>query len=376
MTLSRRTARSLGLGALVVAVGLAGCAGADSETEAGEDAEVARVGVAMPTQEHQRWVSDGTNVAAQLKDLGHDVTLQYADDDPQVQADQIKAMIEDGADALVIGAVDGSALTDVLSAAGDIPVVSYDRLILDTPNVDYYATFDNERVGIQQGTSLLVGLGILNADGTENADGPEGPLSIELFAGSADDNNAGFFFNGAMDTLRPYLEDGTLVVPSGQTEFDAVATPGWSQEVAQERMTQLMSTTYAGGEDLHGVLSPFDGISRGIITAIQGAGRGPTIADGLPVVTGQDAESDSVVLVDDGVQLSTIFKDTRQLAEVAVSAVHKMLTGEEPETNDITTYDNGRLTVPAYLLAPQLVTQDNYQHLLIESGYYEAGDLA
>ncbi|MBD8063500.1 substrate-binding domain-containing protein [Oceanitalea stevensii] len=376
MTFSRRTARSLGLGALVLALGLAGCAGTDDDADGGEDAEVARVGVAMPTQEHQRWVSDGTNVAAQLKDLGHNVTLEYADDDPQVQAEQIRQMIEDGADALVIGAVDGSALTDVLAAAGDIPVVSYDRLILDTPNVDYYATFDNERVGIQQGTSLLVGLGILNPDGTENADGPEGPLNIELFAGSADDNNAGFFFNGAMDTLRPYLEDGTLVVPSGQTEFDDVATPGWSGDLAQERMAQLMSTTYAGGEDLHGVLAPFDGISRGIITAIQGAGRGPTIADGLPVVTGQDAESDSVVLIDDGVQLSTIFKDTRQLAEVAVSAVHKMLTGEEPETNDISTYDNGRLTVPAYLLAPQLVTQDNYQHLLIESGYYEAGDLA
>ncbi|WP_413450086.1 sugar-binding protein [Georgenia phoenicis] len=375
MMLERRTARTAVLGALVLTVGLAGCAGADAEP-ADDGSDVARVGVSMPTQEHERWVSDGTNVAAQLEALGHDVTLEYADDDPQAQAEQIRGMIEDGADALVIGAVDGSALTDVLSAAGDIPVVSYDRLILDTPNIDYYATFDNERVGIQQGTSLLVGLGILKEDGTENPDAPAGPLNIEIFAGSADDNNAGFFFNGAMDTLRPYLEDGTLVVPSGQTDFDTVATPGWSQEEAQERMTQLLSTTYSGGEPLHGVLSPFDGISRGIITAVQGSGRGPSIADGLPVVTGQDAESDSVVLVQDGVQLSTIFKDTRQLAEVAVSAVHKMLTGEEPETNDITTYDNGRLVVPSYLLAPQLVTQDNYEHLLIDSGYYEASDLA
>lgn len=358
---------------MAATVGLAGCA--SSEGGGGAD-DVSRIGVAMPTQEHDRWVADGTNVAAQLRDLGHEVTLEYADDDPQLQAEQIRQMIENGADALVIGAVDGSALTDVLSAAADIPVVSYDRLILGTPNVDYYATFDNERVGIQQATSLLVGLGILNPDGTENPDAPTEPLRVELFAGSADDNNAGFFFNGAMDTLRPYLDSGRLVVPSGQTDFDATATPGWSADLAQERMTQLLSTTYSGGEPLDGVLSPFDGISRGIITALQNAGRGPAIADGLPVVTGQDAERDSVVLVDDGVQLSTIFKDTRQLAEVAVAGVHKMLTDEEPETNDVTTYDNGRLVVPAYLLAPQLVTQDNYQHLLIESGYYEAGDLA
>jgi len=338
------------------------------------DGEVARVGVAMPTQEHERWVHDGTNVAAQLEALGHQVTLEYADDDSATQAAQVRHMIEDGADALIIGAVDGSALIDVLAAAADIPVISYDRLILGTSTIDYYATFDNERVGIQQATSLLQGMGVLDATGRET--GAEGPFAIELFAGSPDDNNAGFFFDGAMDTLRPFLDDGTLVVPSGQTSFDAVATPGWSEDLAAERMAALLDSTYGGGEELHGVLSPFDGISRGVIGALQAAGRGPTISEGLPVVSGQDAERDSVVLVDDGVQLSTIFKDTRQLAEVAVSAVHQLLNGEEPEANDLTTYDNGQITVPAYLLTPQLVTRDNYQHLLVESGYYEAGDLA
>ncbi|WP_413452381.1 sugar-binding protein [Georgenia phoenicis] len=374
MRLQRRTARPVLLGALVLTVGLAGCAGADATSADDDESEVARVGVAMPTQQLERWAKDAANVTAQLEGLGHDVLVEYADDDPQLQVEQIGQMVEEGVDALIVGAVDASALSSVLAEAGaaEIPVIAYDRLILDTPDIDYYATFDNERVGIQQATSLLQGLGVLDEAGRDTR--AKGPFFIELFAGSPDDNNAHVFFAGAMSVLQPYLDSGVLKVVSGETDFDAVATPAWDGETAAARMSTL-AQGYGPDQQLHGVLSPNDGIAQAVLGVFASAGIDAGGRD-LPVVTGQDADLASAQSVAAGEQYTTIFKDTRQLAEVAVSAVHKMLTGEEPETNDVTTYENGRITVPSYLLTPQLVTQDNYEHLLIESGYYEAGDLA
>lgn len=332
------------------------------------------MGVAMPTMQLERWERDATNVAAQLDALGHDVLLEYADDDPQAQVAQIRQMIDDGADALVVGAVDASALSGVLAEAGavGIPVVAYDRLILDTPDVDYYATFDNERVGIQQATSLLEGLGVLDEAGRET--GAEGPFLVEIFAGSPDDNNATVFYAAAMDVLEPHIESGVLEVVSGQTGFDVVATPAWNPETAAERMGSLLQG-YTDGQRLDGVLSPNDGIAQALIGVFASAGYGSGDRP-VPVVPGQDADLASARSVAAGEQYTTIFKDTRQLAEVAVSAVHQMLNGEEPETNDVTTYDNGRIVVPSYLLTPQLVTQDNHRHLLVESGYYDAEELA
>lgn len=358
---------------LVAAMALAGCAGAQAGEPDGS-AEGTRVGVAMPTMELERWERDGANVAAQLVALGHDVSLEYAADDPQAQADQIEQMIAEGADALVVGAVDASSLTAVLADAGaaDIPVVAYDRLILDTPDIDYYATFDNERVGIQQATSLLQGLGVLDDTGQET--GAEGPFYVEIFAGSPDDNNATVFYAASMEVLQPHIDSGVLEVVSGEVDFATVATPAWNGETAAERMSSLMAA-YDTDQRLDGVLSPNDGIAQALIGVFAGAGLGGEDQP-MPIVPGQDADLASAQSVAAGEQYTTIFKDTRQLAEVAVAAVHQMLNGEEPETNDITTYDNGRITVPAYLLTPQLVTQGNYQHLLVESGYYEAGDLS
>ncbi|WP_152188387.1 multiple monosaccharide ABC transporter substrate-binding protein [Georgenia satyanarayanai] len=332
------------------------------------------IGVAMPTQTSERWIADGQAVESQLEEAGYTVDLQFANDDIPTQTQQIDQMILQEVDLLIIASIDGTALTSQLDAAGaaGIPVIAYDRLINGSENVDFYVTFDNYNVGVQQATSLLVGLGLLNADGSENPDAPEGPFNIEVFAGSPDDNNAGFFFNGAMDTLKPFLDDGTLVVPSGQTEFDTVATLRWSQEAAQRRMEDLLTSTYTGGEELHGVLSPFDGISRGIITALQGAGYGPTLEEGLPVVSGQDAEIASVTLIDQGVQFSTIFKDTRKLATESVRAAQAFLEGSEPEANDTETYDNGVKVVPSYLLESDIVYADNITELLVDSGYYTA----
>ncbi|CAM5789413.1 substrate-binding domain-containing protein [Cellulomonas persica] len=325
------------------------------------------VGIAMPTTVQTRWVADGENLAEQFGSLGFDVEMQYADDDAALQAEQIEQMVAGGADALVVGAVDAGSLTSVLAdahAAG-VRVVSYDRLIVDGAAVDYYASFDNRRVGALQASSLLQGIGVLDEVGERTAD--RGPFAIELFAGSPDDNNAHVFFDGAMSVLTPYLADGVLVVPSGQTTFDQVATPGWAADVAGERMASLVAP-YRSGTRLAGVLAPNDGVAQAVVAATGDLGY-------VPVVTGQDAEIPAVKSVAAGEQYSTVYKDTRQLAEVTVQMVESLLTGSDPEINDTTSYDNGAGVVPAFLLAPQLVTQDNYRAVLVDSGYYTAEEI-
>lgn len=361
----------------VLALGLTACSGDGAGSGSGDSGEAGEgsglIGVAMPTQTSERWIADGEAVKSGLEEAGYEVDLQFGNDDIPTQQQQIDQMITKDVDLLIIGSIDGTALTNQLQAAADadIPVIAYDRLIRDSENVDFYVTFDNENVGVQQATSLLVGLGILNEDGSEGD--ATGPFNIELFAGSLDDNNATFFFNGAMKTLQPYIEDGTIVVKSGQTTIEQAATLRWSQETAQKRMEDILTSTYGGGsEQLDGILSPFDGISRGIITALQNAGYGTTIADGLPVVTGQDAEIASIKLIADGTQFATIFKDTRKLADQAVVAADSFLQGEEPEANDTESYDNGVKVVPSFLLESDIVYTDNIEALLIESGYWTA----
>lgn len=346
-------------------------------TESGDCGEGMVVGVAMPTQTSERWIADGNAVKEGLEGAGYTVDLQFANDDIPTQTQQIDQMITNGADVLVIASIDGTALSSQLDAAGaaGIPVVSYDRLIRDNENVDFYVSFDNYLVGVAQGTALLYGLGLVEEDGTPVADAPKGPMNIELFAGSADDNNAGFFFNGAMDTIQPYIDEGTLVVKSGQTAFDQVATLRWSQEAAQKRMEDLLSSTYADGSELAGVLSPFDGISRGIITALQGVGLGPTIAEGLPIVTGQDAEIASIKLINEDVQQSTIFKDTRKLADRSVQVVQDLACGTSPEANNTEDYDNGVKVVPSYLLDVVTIYKDNIEQEIVESGYWTAEEV-
>ncbi len=375
MMIRRYTAIAAGA---TLALSLAACGGegagsssADEGSESGGGGgEGGTVGVAMPTQTSERWIADGNAVEAGLTEAGYDVDLQFANDDIPTQSQQIDQMITNGADALVIAAIDGTALSSQLdaAAAAGIPVISYDRLIRDSENVDFYVTFDNYNVGVQQATALLVGLGLLNEDGSEGD--AEGPFNVELFAGSLDDNNAHFFWDGAMDTLQPFMDDGTLEVPSGQTDIEQAATLRWQQETAQRRMEDLLTSTYSDGTELHGVLSPYDGLSRGIITALRNDGMGDTIEDGLPIVSGQDAEIASVKLIADGVQHSTIFKDTRKLADQAVVTVEAYMAGEEAEANDTESYDNGVKVVPSFLLESDIVYQDNITELLIDSEYW------
>ena len=362
------------ISAAAVVVGLAACAPAGGGGGEGEGGG-GLIGIAMPTKSSERWIADGNALKEFLEGEGYTVDLQYAEDDIPTQVSQVENMITKGAEALIIAAIDGTTLTSVLETAAEseIPVISYDRLIRDSENVDYYATFDNFLVGQQQAWTLLNGLGITELDGTEIADAPTGPFNIELFAGSLDDNNAFFFFNGAMDVLQPLIDDGVLVVKSGQTDIEQAATLRWDGEVAQSRMEDLLTANYSDGSKVNAVLSPYDGLSRGIIGALTDAGY--TVGEGWPIISGQDAEVDSVKAILAGEQYATIFKDTRELAKVAGAMAIAVLNGEEPEINDEETYDNGVKIVPSYLLGPVPVVKDNVEQELVDTGYWTAEEL-
>jgi len=333
------------------------------------------IGVSMPTQSSTRWICDGNSVKAALVKDGFTVDLQYAEDDIPTQVSQLEAMLTKGAKALIIAAIDGTQLTDVLQKARDkkVAVISYDRLIRDSANVDYYASFDNFKVGVLQAKSLLIGLGVYKNEASTKADGPKakGPFNVELFAGSPDDNNATFFFNGAMSVLNPLIKSKVITVKSGQTAFTKVATLRWDGAVAQKRMEDILVSSYSKAK-VNGVLSPYDGLSRGIIAALTDAGY--TKKD-MPIITGQDAEVLSVKAMLSGEQYSTIFKDTRELAKVAVAMAEAVLNGKKPAVNDTKTYNNGKKVVPSYLLTPYIVTKANYKKILVDSGYIKASDL-
>jgi putative multiple sugar transport system substrate-binding protein len=367
----------VGMVAAGLAISLAGCSGggggrgADSGSDGG-DSSGALVGVAMPTKVSERWIKDGDAVKSALEDKGYKVDLEYADNKIPQQVQQVSNMITKGAKVLIVASIDGGSLSDQLDSAAKagIKVISYDRLLTGSENVDYYVSFDNYKVGVDQGTSLLTGLGLADADGKKIDGAPA--KNIEVFAGSSDDNNATFFFNGAMDTLKPYIEDGSLTIGSGQDQFTQAATQQWDPATAKARMQNLIASTYSGGTKLDGVLSPYDGISIGIISALEGAGYSDSA---LPIVTGQDAEAASVKSIIAGQQYSTIYKDTRQLADQSVVMADDILNGKTPETNDDKTYDNKAKIVPTYLFQPTIVTKDNYKEVLVDSGYYTEDDL-
>jgi putative multiple sugar transport system substrate-binding protein len=319
------------------------------------------VGVSMPTKSSARWIDDGNNMVKVLKEKGYAVDLQYAEDDIPNQLAQIENMITKGVKALVIAAIDGTTLSDALQqAAGKgIKVIAYDRLIRNSPNVDYYATFDNFQVGVLQAGYIEKALGLKEG---------KGPFNIELFGGSPDDNNAFFFYNGAMSVLDPYIKSGKLVVRSGQLGMDKVSTLRWDGAVAQARMDNLLSAFYAD-KRVDAVLSPYDGLSIGILSSLKGVGYGSP-RQPMPVVTGQDAEIPSIKSILAKEQTSTVFKDTRELAKVAANMVDAMLSGKPVEVNDTKTYENGVKVVPSYLLKPVSVDASNWKEVLIASGYY------
>ena len=320
------------------------------------------VGISMPTKTSARWIDDGNNMVRQFEEAGYTTDLQYADDDIPNQLAQIENMITKGVNVLVIAAIDGTTLSNALAnaKASDIKVIAYDRLIRDTPDIDYYATFDNFKVGVEQANTLVEGLKERFPDVK--------PWNVELFGGSPDDNNAFFFYDGAMSVLQPMIDDGSIVIPSGQMGMDKVGTLRWDPATAQSRMDNILSANYTD-KQVNGVLSPYDGLSIGILSSLKGVGYGSGDLK-MPIVTGQDAEVQSVKSILAGEQYSTIFKDTRELAKVTVSMVDAMMKGEEPQVNDTETYNNGVKVVPSYLLEPVAVTEKNLKEVLVGSGYY------
>ena len=358
--------KALSLFMIVALIFVVAACGGKETSSGGGSGESGFVGIAMPTKSSERWVYDGENMVKEFEALGYKTDLQYAEDVIENQISQIENMITKGVDVLVVASIDGEALTDVLDKASkeDIKVIAYDRLIKNTEHISYYATFDNFKVGVLQGSYIEEKLGL--KDG-------KGPFNIELFAGSPDDNNAYFFFDGAMSILQPYIDSGKLVIKSGQNTFEQGATLRWDGAVAQARMDNLLSANYAS-DRVDAVLSPFDGISIGIISSLKGVGYGSADKP-LPIITGQDAELASVKSIIAGEQTQTVFKDTRELAKKAVAMADAVLKGEEAEVNDTETYDNGVKVVPSYLLEPVSVDIENYQSVLVDSGYWTEEDL-
>lgn len=322
-----------------------------------------RIAVSMPTKDLQRWAQDGSNMKAQLEKQGYDVDIQYANNDIATQVSQIENMIAVNPDVLVVASIDGSALGTALQGAKGlgIPVISYDRLIMQSDAVSYYATFDNELVGELQGQYIEDKLNLKNA---------KGPFNIELFTGSSDDNNCNYFFGGAMKILQPYIDSGKLVVRSGSTTLAECATANWSTEEAQKRMENILAAYYQDGTKLDAVLSSNDSVANGITNALVASYKGD-----FPILTGQDCDITSVKNIIAGKQSMSIFKDTRQLASKVVEMVTAIIEGKEVPVNDTESYDNGKGIVPTYLCQPVFADQDNYKEVLIDSGYYKESDV-
>lgn len=356
--------------ALMMSVVMAGCGGSSSGSSGGSGSGApskgVKIGVSMPTKSLQRWNQDGANMMSKLKEKGYDVDLQFAENKVESQVSQIENMITKGCKVIVVGAIDGGSLSSVLDEAksAGVKVIAYDRLIMNTDAVNYYATFDNYGVGQIQGQYIEKKLGLKEG---------KGPFNFEIATGPMDDNNAVFFFKGAMDVLQPYVDKGQLVIRSGQVTREQCATPNWDEAKAQERMDNLLTTNYASAK-LDAVLCSNDSVSLGVQSALKSAGYN-TADKPMPVITGQDANLPNVKAIISGEQSMSVFKDTRALADQVVKMVDALLSGKEPEVNDTKTYNNGVKIVPSYLLKPQFVDKDNYKQLLIDSGYYKEADL-
>ncbi len=322
-----------------------------------------KVGVSMPTKDLQRWNQDGENMQKSLEAAGYTVDLQYASNDVQQQLNQVTNMINGGCEVLVIAAIEGSSLGSALALAKEkgIPVIAYDRLLMESDAVSYYATFDNYKVGTVQGTYIKDALKL---------DEAEGPFVLEITAGDPGDNNALYFYNGAVDVLKPYIESGKLVVKSGQVEFQDVATPTWKTDVAQTRADGIIASYYADGSNIDAWLCSNDSTALGVTNALEAAYDGE-----WPIITGQDCDISNVKNMIAGKQSMSVFKDTRTLAAQVVKMVGQILKGETVDVNDTETYNNNVITVPSFLCEPVFADVNNYAELLVESGYYTEDQL-
>ena len=325
-----------------------------------------KVGVAMPTKDLQRWNQDGDNMKKKLEEAGYTVDLQYASNDVPTQVSQIENMISSGCKVLVIASIEGDSLGTVLEQAKekDVKVIAYDRLIMGSDAVTYYATFDNEMVGTKQGEYIEEKLGLKSG---------KGPFNIEIITGDPGDNNARFFYKGAMDVLQKYIDNGQLIVKSGQIDFATVATQSWSTENAQNRFDAIIAANYSDGTQLDAVLASNDSTAMGVTNSLIANYEGTH--SNWPIITGQDCDKPNVKNMLDGKQSMSIFKDTRTLAAKTVEMVDAIMQGKEAPINDRDTYDNGTGKIPSYLCEPVFADASNYEEILIKSGYYTMDDI-
>jgi putative multiple sugar transport system substrate-binding protein len=364
-------------GAALLLVGASACSSTRDTTSGSSGGSTAAaagglIGIAMPTKSLERWNNDGTHLEDLLKKAGYTTSLQYADNKVDQQITQLQNMINQNPKVLVIASIDGTALGPVLAQAKakNITVIAYDRLINGTGDVDYYATFDNYKVGQLQGQFIETQLGL--KDG-------KGPFNLEPFAGSPDDNNAKFFFSGAWDVLKPYVDKGQLVVPSGKApasdaEWTKIGIQSWKSETAQSEMDNRLNSFYQD-KKVNVVLSPNDSLALGIEQSLES--QGYKAGTDWPIVTGQDADKANVKNMLAGKQSMTVWKDTRTLGDQVAKMVDQIVKGEKVTVNDEKTYDNGKKVVPTFLLPPQVVTNDkaDITKSLVDSGFYKAADL-
>jgi putative multiple sugar transport system substrate-binding protein len=363
---------------VALTAGLAGCGSkapaeesktesAKSETETSGETESegkksGRIGISMPTQSSQRWIIEGNEMKDQLEAMGYTVDLQYGEDLVDHQVNQIENMLTKEIDVLIVGAIDSGAMTDIVKKVKDSGalVIAYDRLLMNTENVDYYATFDSIRIGELQGGYIVEKLGLEEG---------KGPFNIELFAGSLDDNNTALYWEGAMNKLSPYIDNGMLVVKSGQTDMNQCATLRWDGAEAQKRMDNILSSAYSDGSHVDAVLAPYDGISIGVLSSLKAIGYGSEDMP-YPIITGQDAEIPSIKSILAGEQTQTVFVNVKNLASVAVTMADQYLSGKEVEVNMVEYYDNGVKKVSGMAIDATSLDMDNAVEELVGSGYY------
>lgn len=361
------------LSVAMVASLLVGCGSEPASTDGTQTAAPAEeggaagggelIGVSMPTKDLQRWNQDGENMKKELEAAGYTVDLQFASNDVPTQVSQVENMIANDCKLLVIASIEGDSLGTVLAQAKEkgIDVIAYDRLIMNSDAVTYYATFDNYLVGQKQGEFIEQELDLKNA---------AGPFNLEIVTGDPGDNNVNFFYGGAMDVLRPYIDEGKLVVKSGQVEKADVATANWATDAAQSRFEAILSSYYSDGTNLDVVLASNDSTALGVVNALDANYTGE-----WPVITGQDCDVANVKNIIAGKQSMSIFKDTRTLASKVVEMVDAIMKGEEIAGLDTETYDNGTGVIPSYLCEPVFADVNNYKELLVDSGYYAESDL-
>lgn len=347
-------------------------AGDAAETPAA--AEGGKIGISMPTQSLERWNRDGAYLDEQFKAAGFETILTYSDNDSGKQVNDIQNMLADGVNLLVVAAIDGEALNTAMNEAAEanVPVISYDRLILNDA-VSYYVSFDNYTVGKLQGEFIVDTLDLANAG--------DKVYNMEITAGDPADNNAGYFYQGAIDTLQPYLDAGTLNVVSGQTDFDSVATAQWNTDTALERAQNVLSSYYADGTQLDVWLCSNDSTALGVAQAVTSDYAGSNSV----LITGQDGDEANLKNIVDGVQTMTVYKNVSNESIVTLALAKAILAGDTIDESlvpsfgiecafDTESYETSAGNkCPSFLLVPNVITKDNLQDL-VDTGLYTMGD--